>query len=127
MDLSIETDFVKRAIKKDCQERIIFELQSKKHREKAINKFSHSPKTILKEIFQEYSVNDLSNDLNKSNMKDKCYIISDDLYDGEELLLKDAIEHIKNTYSVVILIASNFYAVKEEVEKGSPPVWIYKF
>ena len=35
MDFSIENDFVKRAIKKDYQERIIFELQSQKHGEKS--------------------------------------------------------------------------------------------
>ena len=54
MDFSIENDFVKRAIKKDYQERIIFELQSQKYREKAIDRLSHSPETILKDVFTEY-------------------------------------------------------------------------
>lgn len=127
MDFSIENDFVKRAIKKDYQDRVIFELQSKKHREKAIDRFSHSPKTMLKDVFKEYSVNDFCSDFSQNSMKDKCYIISANLYDGEELLLKDAIEYLRNTYTIVILIATNFFAVKEEVEKGSPSVWIYKF
>ena len=127
MDFSIENDFVKRAIKKDYQERIIFELQSQKHREKAIDRLSHSPETILKDVFTEYTVNDFSNVLGNINAKEKCYIISQNLHDGEELLLKDAIEYFRNSYTVVILITYNFFAIKAEVEKGSAPIWFYKF
>ena len=75
MDFSIENDFVKRAIKKDYQERIIFELQSQKHREKAIDRLSHSPEAILKDVFTEYTVNDFSNVLGNINAKEKFYII----------------------------------------------------
>ena len=127
MFFSVEKDFVKRAIKKDYQERIIFELQSKKHREKAIDRFSHSPETILKNIFTEYTVNDFSNVLGNINAKEKCYIISQNLHDGEELLLKDAIEYFRNSYTVVILIAYNFFAIKAEVEKGASSILLYKF
>ena len=53
MDFSIENKFVKEYIKKEYQERLLFELQSKKHREKAIARFAHSSETILKDCFRK--------------------------------------------------------------------------
>ena len=47
-----------------------------KHREKAIDRLSHSPETILKDVFTKYTVNDFSNVLCNINAKEKCYIIS---------------------------------------------------
>lgn len=124
MDFLIECDFVKKCIKKDYQERIMFELQSKKHREKAIARFSHFPEIIVKDLFAKCTINDLNNYFGKINSTEKCYIISGNLYDGEEILLKDAIQYFKESFMTVILITSKYAVIKEEVETGSPIVWI---
>ena len=57
MDFDIEIGFVKKYIKKEYQDRLIFELKSKKHREKAVSRFSHFSENILKNSFKGTSKN----------------------------------------------------------------------
>ena len=125
MDFSIEIDFVKKHIKKEYQERIIFELQSKKNREKAISRFSHSSDMILKDQFVKCTMAELQNHLADScGVKEECYMISGDTLDGHTLPLHDAVEYCQASHMAVILISSKFAVVKEEFEGGQPQVFI---
>ena len=125
MDFSIEIDFVKKHIKKEYQERIIFELQSKKNREKAISRFSHSSDMILKDQFVKCTMAELQNHLADScGVKEECYMISGDTIDGHTLPLHDAVEYCQASHMAVILISSKFAVVKEEFEGGQPQVYI---
>ena len=125
MDFSIEIDFVKKHIKKEYQERIIFELQSKKNREKAISRFSHSSDMILNDQFVKCTMAELQNHLADScGVKEECYMISGDTLDGHILPLHDAVEYCKASHMAVILISSKFAVVKEEFEGGQPQVYI---
>ena len=125
MDFIIEIDFVKKHIKKEYQERIIFELQSKKNREKAISRFSHSSDMILKDQFVKCTMAELQNHLADScGVKEECYMISGDTLDGHILPLHAAVEYCKTSHMAVILISSKFAVVKEEFEGGQPQVYI---
>lgn len=125
MDFIIEIDFVKKHIKKEYQERIIFELQSKKNREKAISRFSHSSDMILKDQFVKCTMAELQNHLADScGVKEECYMISGDTLDGHTLPLHDAVEYCQASHMAVILISSKFAVVKEEFEGGQPQVFI---
>ena len=125
MDFSIEIDFVKKHIKKEYQERIIFELQSKKNREKAISRFSHSSDMILKDQFVKCTMAELQNHLADScGVKEECYMISGDTLDGHTLPLHNAVEYCQASHMAVILISSKFAVVKEEFEGGQPQVFI---
>ena len=48
MNLQIEKDFVKKFVKKELHERIIYELTSAKYRHKALQRFSSVDSCILK-------------------------------------------------------------------------------
>lgn len=118
MDCNIESGFVKKYIKKEYQERLLFELQSKKHREKAISRFSHFSETILKKCFNSCDILELKKHLYKVYAPtEKCYIISNDENDGKTLFLTDAIECCTTSYMAMILISEKFVIVKEEYEK----------
>ena len=118
MDYNIETEFVKKYVKKEYQERLLFELQSKKHREKAISRFSHFSTTILKNTFNSCDIIELKNHLCRlHNLKEKCYIVSNDENDGLMLFISDAIEYCANSYLTMILISEKIVVVKEEYEK----------
>ena len=126
MDKKIEIEFVKKCIKETYQERILFELQSKKHREKAILRFSHSSENILKNNFVKSNISNMQSILSKKTLE-KCYIISDALYDGEMLEFNDAVEYCKEAYMPVILISPQFVVIKEEVEKKETTLWVCLF
>ncbi len=113
MNFDIETAFVKKYIKKEYQDRILFEFQSKKLREKAISRFSHSSEIILKNCFKSCDIPELK----KIDPKEKCYIISNGEKDGNMIFMSDAIEYCENSYMTVILISEKFVALKEEYEK----------
>lgn len=126
MDKKIEIEFVKKCVKETYQERLIFELQSKKHREKAILRFSHSSETILKNNFVKSTISNVQSISNKKSLE-KCYVISDDLYDGEILQFNDAIEYCKATYMPVVLISPQLIVIKEEVERNETTLWVGMF
>lgn len=117
MNINIETEFVKKHIKKEYQERLIFELQSKKHREKALCRFAHSSELILKGHFLKIQTAPTFNNLSfNADFFENCYIISGGENDGITLPFGDAIEFCKTSYMVAILITSKLVIVKEECE-----------
>lgn len=125
MDFSIEVFFVNNCIKTEYRERLLFELQSKKHREKAISRFAHSAETILKNGFVKTRFSDLKNCF-KANDLEMCYVISGGLYDGDKLLFKDAIGFLNASYLPVILISSKIIMIKEEFENKQPALFLYQ-
>lgn len=126
MNLNIEITFVKKCIKKEYQDRLLFELQSKKHREKAISRFCHSAETILKNGFEKCTISDLQEYLDTDKEAINYYIISSDLNDGNTLDSKDLVEYCKTSFMAVIAISSKIVVVKEEFEGMSPFVYINK-
>ena len=127
MDFNIELDFIKKYIKKEYRERIIFELQSKKKREKGISHFSHSAQTVLNDSFIPCPMTQLQDHLVAlCSAQDECYMISGDTLDGHILPLHDAVEYCLTSYLAVILISSKFAVVKEEAECSEPRIFISK-
>ena len=126
MNLSIETAFVQKCIKKEYQDRLLFELHSKKHREKAISRFSHSAETILKKDFEKCTISDLQKYFDTDKEAISYYIISSDLNDGNTLDTKEVAEYCQTSFMAVIAISSKIVVVKEESEGKSPFVYIHK-
>ena len=125
MDVNIETNFVRTCVRKEYQDRLIFELQSNKRREKALSKFAHSSKTILQEQFVTTTMSNLRNNLSSlANSTEHCYIISGGINDGITMALRDAIKQLETSYMLVILISQNFIVVKEEAEGNTPLVML---
>ena len=110
-----ETFFVQKCIKEEYQDRILYDLQSKRKRQKAITKFSHSAGIILQNHFVKTTISEIQNYLFiKTNEKELCYIISDDNYDGKIVSVVEALEHLRKNYLTMILILKNSVIVKEE-------------
>lgn len=127
MIFNIESEFVKKHIKKEYQERLIFELQSKKHREKALSRFSHNSQLILKNHFEKTTAIPTTRNLPfEIDFSEKCYIISSDENDGIFIPLIDAIKFCEQSYMAVILITSKVVIIKEEYENGKPFFFVAK-
>ena len=124
MDFDIENKFVKNYVKKEYQQRLLFELQSKKHREKAISRFSHSSEAILKDCFSKSSILELQKNCGMVDPKEQCYILSGDGYDGRMLFWEEAIRYCVTSYMVAILISEKIVVIKEEFEKGEPLILV---
>lgn len=121
MNFDIESTFVKKHIRKEYQERLLFELQSPKKREKALSRFAHSCQLILKDHFIRVQTLPKFNDLPfKIDYSCSCYIVSGGENDGSTLTLLDAINFCNTSYMTVILITPELIIVKEECEgKGA--------
>ena len=126
MDLNIETNFVRKCIKKEYQERLLFELSSKKHREKALSRLAHASQSILQNNCSPISVSDLRRHISHDLVDGKkCYVISGNQNDGEMLEMRHAIEYFEESSMLVIVIAPSFVVVKEELEKKAPQILIF--
>lgn len=125
MDTNIETEFVKTNIKHDYQERVLFELLSSKHRAKALSRFAHSSKKILKDRFVEVNTEFLQGYMSKYLSKqNECYLISDASIDGTTMKIYDAWEYIQKTVMMTIVISRDFVLLKEEYE-GTKPLFYF--
>ena len=121
MDKNTETSFVNKFVKKEYRDRLLFELCSKKHREKAISIFSHDSEIVLINNFVRTSVEEIKQQKLKSK---NIYIISDDECDGIFMEFCNALDYLEKTYMAVILIGDEFVVVKEEIE-GKKPVILF--
>lgn len=126
MNIAVETDFIKKFVKKQYQDRLLFELTSEKHRMKGISRLSHNTSSILKE---ECVLSNKPLELNKllrliDNDENECYMITWDEKDGRFYPINVAIDICMNSYMAVVLIFNHIAFIKEEVEKGSPIVYI---
>lgn len=116
MDVIIETSFIKKCVKKEYQERLIFEFSSKKHREKAIYKFAHNAHCILNNTCQKILLDDLMCILSKFDNNVECYLILNSTNEGTILPLHKALKLFFDSYLCAILIIDNTIIIKEECE-----------
>ena len=124
MDSAIEINFVRENVKKEYRDRLLFELQSKKHREKAISRFAHTAKEVLQDKFKEVDL-DYLNILFADTINPKpCYLITGDKHDGEYMALFETWNYIQKTFLVAIVISNDFVLIKEEYEINKPTFFL---
>lgn len=119
MDKNIETKFVNKFVKKEYRDRLLFELSSLKHRQKAISRFSHNSEAVLIDDFVKMSVEQIKQQ--KLKLK-TIYIISGDECDGVFMEFFEGLTHLEKSYMAVILIGDEFVVVKEEIEGKNPVI-----
>lgn len=121
-----ELNFVKLYVKKIYQNRLIFELSSPKHRERAISRFSHNAFSLLNISLVTYQgLDDIRSYLYKTIKKcEKIHILSLDDNDGKCMIFQNAFEYCLNSYMVVILVCEHFAIIKEEVTQGTPKMYL---
>ena len=121
MDRTVEERFVRQYIKEDRQERLLFELFSKKHRKKALSRFAHGAELLLKSGFRKCAASDLS----FLKQVKTAYVIpfGGDL-DGAETSGETVFSLCQNETSPVIVIGEGFSLVREELEAGAPAIFI---
>lgn len=125
MDVNVESGFVRECIKKEYRERVQFELQSKKHRQKAMSRFAHDCGKILQNGYKMCKASELAEFFDAVPDKALCYLISDGEGDGTTMPLKQAKELMQNTYMPLILISSHFTVIKPEAEGGQPTFYVF--
>lgn len=119
IDDIIESVFIEKCIKKEYRDRMIYELQSQKKREKALSRFAHSAGEVLQEYFSLVNISDLQDQLKINvNKTEKCYVISNGVYDKAFVNYDDAINILKQSYSSVILVFEKCIVVKEEYREN---------
>ena len=123
MDKSVEQFFVKTYIDKDCQERLLFELNSIKKRSKALSRFSHDVESVFKKSVNKKIITNLDDFQEKDQT---VYVISWDEKDGTTMSLSDAIRYLESSYMSAILIGKEFSLIKEEPEKGGEKYFILR-
>ena len=125
MDVMAESCFVRACIKKEYRERIQFELQSKKHRQKAMSRFAHDCVGILQGGYQTVTASELARVLDAVSEKEPCYLITDGAGDGTDMPMQKARELLQNAYMPVILISPGFFVIKPEAEDGRAEYYVF--
>ena len=123
MDRTIEETFVKRYVKEPFQDRVLFELFSKKQRKRALSRFAHGADQILKSGYQKIGVNDLSF---LRGVKSAYVIPSDGDVDGAERTGEEIYAICSREASPVVVIGDGFAAVREEFERGEPAIYLFR-
>lgn len=115
----MEEKFVKMFIQKQYQDRLLFELNSKK-REKAIDRFSHNAKNVLKEnliLMQgaNIKIEDVKKVLNIHKNSKEVYLISlNSLYDKKLMKFELAFNIFLDEYLPMIIIGETFALIRQE-------------
>lgn len=125
MDAMAESCFVRECIKKEHRERIQFELQSKKHRQKAMSRFAHECVNILQDGYKTVTASELTLLLNAVSENEPCYLITNGAGDGTTMPMQKARELLQNAYMPVILLSSRLSVIKPEVEGGCAAYYIF--
>lgn len=129
MDEQIESVFVNTYIKKQCRERLLFELKdisSKTHKRSynAFKKFSHSAEEYVIPRLIAISSNKLTEQdilsyVKKMVVENTCYYM--DEWGGEEMPIKQALEKAFNYPGSSIIVYKNIFSIiKEETFVGAP-------
>jgi hypothetical protein len=135
VDKEIEAIIVKKFFSKRLQDRVLFELFSKKKRKDAIGRLSHDYETTLKvdsmiEIKKPNSnPMKITNILKQHGAGELCYSISfSEKIDGKELPLLKALETaVGNGFpSLISCIPGKLAYFEAEQESGVPPRFILK-
>ncbi|MCH5164520.1 MAG: hypothetical protein J1F36_05835 [Clostridiales bacterium] len=125
MNEDIEKAFIKNFIKKQYQERILFEFNSSKKRQHAIDRFSHDFENIINSekiilMNSNLSILEIEKELKYKKINEFAYVISYKYTMGKFFNLKDALSYLDEEYLPVIIILSNNMAlIKSETDKGS--------
>lgn len=123
MDCSAESYFVKTYIRKERQERLLFQLTNSKKRYEGLDRFCHNSADLIDKRKIVLKGDDLDRQKDFLKFADKnnkpCLIISPDSFiDGEVMNLKEAVAVAVNLFEAVIIIGNGFALVFGEVEKG---------
>lgn len=123
MDYSVEKYFVKTYIRKERQERLLFQLIDSRKRYEGLDRFCHNSSDLLDKRKIVLEGADLDRQKDFLTFVDKhdepCIIISADSFiDGEVMNLKEALAVAVNLVEAVLIIGNGFALVFGEAEKG---------
>lgn len=131
--MNYEAIFVKNFIQKRLQERIIYELNSKKKRLNAVSRFCHNTlDTINKDIIflksNNITVNNTIKNVKSLTNSNFGYIISyDSDIDKQIFSIENSIEEVfYRGMAQIIIFDENICFIKEEQEFHSPMKYILK-
>ena len=98
------------------RDRLIFELNSKKKKEKFMNYFCHDTKKIIipERIVYEGNVIDAMPYIKSIN---EFYVMTYDNIEGKMLDKNELMKYIEEEYMPIIAISKSLVIIKEEVEK----------
>ena len=128
MDADKEKHFVKKFIIPEKQERILFELTSKKKRRQCIvniGQFFNDRYLVYEN--KKYTEEELSTIVSKFfNIEEECYVIGDSLMDGKFFKFKEALhEALQDCGINCLLCGTNVVLIKEEASIYGPNVCIF--
>ena len=123
MDFSAETKFVKKYIRKNRQERILFELTKPAKRYDGLSRFCHQAGELINPSRISMEGEDLNHRaeftafVRKNN--EICQMLSPDPFiDQKQLPLKEAISEAEMSTDAALIIGNGFAVVFTEAEKG---------
>jgi hypothetical protein len=135
LDKELEIKIVKRFFSKRIQDRVIFELSSKKKRMEALSRLCHNyENTLVPEYMVEIpspnsDYQGIVSLLKKLGASNECYVISwDPETDGRHLPLNEALKKIVGygMPSIVSCVEGEIAYFEAEQEVGSPPRYLLK-
>ncbi|MBE6697727.1 MAG: hypothetical protein E7581_04310 [Ruminococcaceae bacterium] len=125
MDKGIEAEFVCSCIRREYRERLLFELQSQKHRPKALSRFAHDCQSILQSGYRVFGTGELES-LITASAQTQGYLISDGQGDGMTLPVAKAMDTLHQAYLATILITPHFTVIKPEAEGGKQVFYLFE-
>lgn len=130
MDKEIEKIFIENFAVKRIKDRLLFELNSKKYRRKAIVSFD-TPRAVIKEsvikkVSNKITEEEICCEIKKFfDIKKVVYIMADDPWDGTKCEFETALETVMNGLGVAIIVCDSKTAfIKGEVGYGAPYKYI---
>ncbi|MGG4438652.1 hypothetical protein AAXE64_29285 [Priestia megaterium] len=135
MDKKIEELLIRKFFKRSLQDRVLFELFSRKKRKNALSRLCHNyDDTLNKEYMtkleeDDYNSKTISDLLKKLGSETYCYVISwDEGIDGKQLSLQEALDKVVGLGmpSIISCIHGELAYFEGEHEYGSTPRYILK-
>ncbi len=123
---SVENAFVKSFIDKRFQERILFELASKKKRLYAIDRFSHETEKIINQNRLVEKAVRMDAKWMEKRPSAPVYVLSYQYSDGVFLNYDEAIGYLSQTQSCAIVIHDDFCMIKSESECNETTYYFLK-
>ena len=122
----LEKAFINNFVKKQYQERLLFEFNSDKKRENALDRFSHNIEDIVRAdriilSGTKISKPDIERELKLKKINALAYVISSRYIQGQFFDVQEALSFCEDECMPVIIIFSEKMAfIKAEVEYGAP-------
>lgn len=114
----VQEFFVSRYIISSKQDRLLYEINSKKKKEKFINHFCHDTLSFIipdKIVFRG-NVYDSFNFIKNEN---NFFVISFDFIDGKKMEKADLLKYMENEYLAIVAISDSCAIIKEEHDDNS--------